>query len=197
MGIAPKTSIESPALKQKTPNSNSKQKKFSTDDLKSLRSGFAKKQGVIEVVEPIYDDLVLPKNNTVQNKIGDNIQIVSKQENETQLIETKNINKGDENGEIKDISCKQSDQVVNKKIATEVPKDQETEHLSTQASGFIDMVQDFKDFSSLKRKPKVKTVEPAADKTNSSDITSENIPKQEIYQNKEKETFDEMTIITL
>merc|ERR1712080_538811 len=29
--IAPKTSIESPALKQKTPNSNSKQKKFSTD----------------------------------------------------------------------------------------------------------------------------------------------------------------------
>jgi len=125
--IAPKTSTESPAIKQKTPNSNSKQKKFSKDDLKSLRSNFANKQGVQEVVEPIYDDLVLPKN--VQLKNGDNINKSSIQENDTQLMETKNLIKGEENG----------DQIVNNKMNTEIRKEQETEHLAEKSSGLIDI----------------------------------------------------------
>merc|ERR1712115_149475 len=179
--IAPKTSTESPAIKQKTPNSNSKQKKFSKDDLKSFRSNFANKQGVQEVVEPIYDDLVLPKN--VQLKNGDNINKSSIQENETQLMQTKNLIKGEENG----------DQIVNNKMNTEILKEQETEHLADKSSGLIDIVQDFKDFSSLKRKPKVKPVEPDTAQTNSSDIKVENIPKEDNFQNEGKETSDERT----
>merc|ERR1711962_1595907 len=181
----------------KTSNSNSKQKKFSKDDLKSLRSNFANKQGVHEVVEPIYDDLVLPKNNTVQLKNGDNIKKSSIQENETQLMQTQNLIKGEGNGELEGTSCKQSDQILNNKINTEIPKEQETEHSADKSSGLIDIVQDFKDFSSLKRKPKVKPVEPDTAQTKSSDIKVENIPKEEIFQNEGKESSENTTSLSV
>jgi len=48
------------------------------------------------------------------------------------------------------------------------------------------ILQDFKDFSSLKRKPKAKPVEPDTTQTNSSDIKVENIPKEENFQNEGK-----------
>merc|ERR1711962_1159949 len=166
----------------KTSNSNSKQKKFSKDDLKSLRSNFANKQGVHEVVEPIYDDHI--KKSSIQ-------------ENETQLMQTKNLIKGEENGDLEGTSCKYNDQILNNKMNSEIPKEQETEHLADKSSGLIDIVQDFKDFSSLKRKPKVKPVEPDTAQTNSSDIKVENIPKEQIFQNEGKESSENTTSLSV